>query len=194
MEIPPNLKLTIPESEDLELIRHLARIRHHNYRLRHKIPRDKFPDSPYECSWAFEEEFRRKYRLCEHYNVTNERFSPRKCITSELPLTDAEITFLESRGFYNIIPKRTSLPNPSHSGGESPITYVLTASVYKNTLVLRSNMGTDIISWKILFSLRGVPLGEWVHGFEQARIIKQLDEALTVNIEDLCNCLGNMDE
>lgn len=61
--IPDNLKLTSAETTALEEIRRVARKRHEKERSAAKARgRHSFPESPYEDSWAFEEEFRRGYR------------------------------------------------------------------------------------------------------------------------------------
>lgn len=69
--LPDSLRLTSAESIALEEIHRKARIRHEKERKaasRRLEPsakargRKDFPESPYEDSWAFEEEFRRGYR------------------------------------------------------------------------------------------------------------------------------------
>jgi hypothetical protein len=61
--LPDNLKLTEEEAAELERIRTAAKIRHEKAR---KAARQRgrldFPDLPYECSWAYEEEFRNRKR------------------------------------------------------------------------------------------------------------------------------------
>lgn len=61
--IPEHLKLTVPEEEQLEAIRIEARVRHEKARLAAKKKKlYDFPLLPYECSWAFEEAFRKRTR------------------------------------------------------------------------------------------------------------------------------------
>lgn len=63
--IPPSLLLTASEEEQLEVIRKAARARARHERERKaamKRGRKDWPLLPYECSGAFEDEFRRQSR------------------------------------------------------------------------------------------------------------------------------------
>ena len=53
--------------DELERIRKMAKIRHEKERKKSK--RKDFPLLPYECSWAFEEEFRRKQEKKKYKNI-----------------------------------------------------------------------------------------------------------------------------
>ena len=60
--IPAALKLTPEQESNLETIRVSARIRHEKARKAWKAKgRINFPLLPFECSWAYEEHFRRNY-------------------------------------------------------------------------------------------------------------------------------------
>ena len=61
--LPDSLKLTSAEQKKLDEIRVKAKYRHEKNRKLAKLRGQKdFPMLPYECSWAYEEEFRRKIR------------------------------------------------------------------------------------------------------------------------------------
>jgi hypothetical protein len=61
--MPDSLRFTPAEEAQLEAIRVVARKRHQLARLAaRRRGRVDFPESPYECSWAYEQEFRRKVR------------------------------------------------------------------------------------------------------------------------------------
>jgi hypothetical protein len=58
--MPDHLKLTPDEQARLDGIHRAARIRHEKARKAAKRRgRHDFPLEPYECSWAYEQEFRR---------------------------------------------------------------------------------------------------------------------------------------
>ena len=61
--LPDSMRLTAAEQAELDQIRAAARDRHEKARkAAKKAGRHDFPLFPYECSWAFEEEFRRRVR------------------------------------------------------------------------------------------------------------------------------------
>jgi hypothetical protein len=61
--LPDNLRFTPEEEKQLEEIRTQAKIDHEkNRKAARRQGRKDFPDLPYECSWAYEQEFRRKVR------------------------------------------------------------------------------------------------------------------------------------
>lgn len=61
--MPDTLKLTPTEQQALQLTRHYAKLRHERARKAAlQRGRRDFPDLPFECSWAYEEEFRRQSR------------------------------------------------------------------------------------------------------------------------------------
>jgi hypothetical protein len=61
--LPESLRLTAAEQSKLDQIQTAARLRHEKARqAAAKRGRHDFPLLPYECSWAFEEEFRRRER------------------------------------------------------------------------------------------------------------------------------------
>jgi hypothetical protein len=63
MVLPEHLKLTANEQAQLDSIKVKAKERHERARKTAKrAGREDFPVLPYECSWAFEEEFRREVR------------------------------------------------------------------------------------------------------------------------------------
>lgn len=60
--VPDSLRLTPTEQAELDMIKDAARERHQKTyaaRLKRGLP---YPESPYECSWAYEEEFRKRVR------------------------------------------------------------------------------------------------------------------------------------
>ena len=60
--VPEALRLAPHEQAELDRIKDAARERHREvYKARTKrgLP---YPESPFECSWAFEEQFRRSLR------------------------------------------------------------------------------------------------------------------------------------
>ncbi len=58
--MPDHLRLTVSQIEELERIKAKAKERHEKARkAAKKAGRKDFPMLPYECSWAFEEKFRR---------------------------------------------------------------------------------------------------------------------------------------
>ncbi len=62
MLIPDSLRFTPAQEAELAEIRRKAKIRHEKARkAARQRGRKDFPDLPYECSWAFEEEFRRRF-------------------------------------------------------------------------------------------------------------------------------------
>lgn len=61
--LPDNMRLTDDEVKELEEIRQAARILHEKERKAARgRGRKDFPASPYECSWAYEQEFFRSKR------------------------------------------------------------------------------------------------------------------------------------
>ncbi len=61
--MPDLLQLTTIERAELDEIRRKAKIRHEkNRKAAARQGRKDFPDLPYECSWAYEEEFRKSGR------------------------------------------------------------------------------------------------------------------------------------
>ena len=59
--MPDYLRLTPGQQAILDEIKRKAKIRHEKARLAaKKRGRHDFPDLPYECSWAYEEKFRRE--------------------------------------------------------------------------------------------------------------------------------------
>lgn len=61
MEIPEDLKLTQEEQQQLSEIQAKAKVRHERARrAAAKQGRTDFPMLPYECSWAYEQEFLRE--------------------------------------------------------------------------------------------------------------------------------------
>lgn len=59
--LPDNMRLTSNEEKELESIREKARVKHEKARIAaKKRGRTDFPNSPYEDSWAYENEFKRK--------------------------------------------------------------------------------------------------------------------------------------
>jgi hypothetical protein len=62
-KMPDHLKLTPDEQAQLDAIKQEAKIRHEKERKAAKRQgRVDFPALPYECSWAYEEEFRKRVR------------------------------------------------------------------------------------------------------------------------------------
>jgi hypothetical protein len=62
-KMPDHLRLTPAEQAQLDAIQADAKIRHEKARKAAKRRgRTDFPDLPYECSWAYEEEFRNRVR------------------------------------------------------------------------------------------------------------------------------------
>ena len=62
-QLPESLKLTPVEQNKLDAIRVTARVRHELERkAARKRGRIHFPPLPFECSWAYEEQFRRTIR------------------------------------------------------------------------------------------------------------------------------------
>ena len=62
-EMPPGLRFTAAEVEELRRIQKNAKRRHEVTRLAAEASgRHDFPLLPRECSWSYEEEFRRKVR------------------------------------------------------------------------------------------------------------------------------------
>lgn len=60
-QLPSNLTLTPTEQQALQLIRHYAKLRHERTRKAAlQRGRRDFPDFPFECSWAYEQEFGRQ--------------------------------------------------------------------------------------------------------------------------------------
>lgn len=58
--LPDSMRFTAAEQAELDRIRAAARVRHEKARKAAKrAGRHSFPDLPFECSWAFEEQFRR---------------------------------------------------------------------------------------------------------------------------------------
>lgn len=61
--LPDSLRLTPNEEAELERRRKVARERHEKARRAAlKRGRRDFPSLPFECSWAYEEQFRREIR------------------------------------------------------------------------------------------------------------------------------------
>lgn len=61
--MPDSLRFTADEQRRLDAIKSAAKIRHEKARkAAAKKGRKDFPDLPFECSWAFEEQFRREVR------------------------------------------------------------------------------------------------------------------------------------
>lgn len=61
--MPDSLRLTPAEEQELQGIRTKAKVRHEKARkAAKKRGRKDFPDLPFECSWAYEEQFRRERR------------------------------------------------------------------------------------------------------------------------------------
>ena len=61
--MPDSLRLTPAEQTELDRIRAAARVRHEKARkAAAKAGRKDFPMLPFECSWAYEEQFRRRVR------------------------------------------------------------------------------------------------------------------------------------
>lgn len=62
--MPHPLLLTIAERGELDRIRSAAKVRHEKARkAAARRGRHNYPELPYECSWAYEEQFRRERRL-----------------------------------------------------------------------------------------------------------------------------------
>ena len=69
--LPNHLQLDERDEKELEAIRAVARKRHEKARRAAKKQGRNFPLLPYECSWAYEEEFRksrgeRRQRIIGH--------------------------------------------------------------------------------------------------------------------------------
>ncbi len=61
--MPDSLRLTTEEQQQLDAIQTAAKIRHERERkAARKRGRVDYPMLPYECSWAYEQEFRRSIR------------------------------------------------------------------------------------------------------------------------------------
>lgn len=61
--MPESMRLTEDEENQLAVIRKDAKKRHEKARrAARKRGRKDFPDLPFECSWAYEQQFRRKSR------------------------------------------------------------------------------------------------------------------------------------
>lgn len=57
-QLPDSLRLTESQSDELNRIREAAKRRHaRDRKAASKRGRKYFPDLPYECSWAYEQEF-----------------------------------------------------------------------------------------------------------------------------------------
>lgn len=69
--MPESMRLTPDEEEAIQTIRTAAKVRHEAARkAAAKRGRRDFPLLPYECSWAFENEFLSKYRNGLRYNAS----------------------------------------------------------------------------------------------------------------------------
>jgi hypothetical protein len=74
--IPESLRLTHEEHFELSNIRRLAKVRHNKARLAVAAKgRHNFPYLPFECSWAFKEQFRRNIRQGMKYDVRTKEWS-----------------------------------------------------------------------------------------------------------------------
>lgn len=61
--LPDSMRFTAEEQSQLDKIKIKAKDRHNKARKAAKASgRDSFPELPYECSWAFENEFMRESR------------------------------------------------------------------------------------------------------------------------------------